>query len=130
MPDRCVFDYAIVRIVPRVEREEFIDAGVILFCRERRYLGARVRLNAARLATFAPELDVGTVQAHLELIPLICAGGRAAGPLAKLSPVERFRWLTSPRSTVVQVSPVHAGLCTDPAAALDELARCMLGDGG
>jgi len=129
MPDPCVFDYAIVRIVPRVEQEEFINAGVILFCRERRYLAARLRLDAARLAALAPELDPATVQAHLDLIPLICAGGRAAGPLAKLSPVERFRWLTSPRSTVVQISPVHAGLCADPAATLEELAQRVLGKG-
>jgi hypothetical protein len=118
-----------VRIVPRVEQEEFINAGVILFCRERRYLAARLQLDAARLAAFAPELDPAIVQAHLDLIPRICAGGRAGGPLAKLSLVERFRWLTSPRSTVVQISPVHAGLCSDPAAALDELAQCVLGKG-
>jgi hypothetical protein len=129
MPDPCVFDYAIVRIVPRVEQEEFINAGVILFCRERRYLAARLQLDAARLAAFAPELDPAIVQAHLDLIPRICVGGRAGGPLAKLSLVERFRWLTSPRSTVVQISPVHAGLCSDPAAALDELAQCVLGKG-
>ncbi len=129
MPDRCAFDYAVVRIVPRVEQEEFINAGVILFCRERRFLAARLSLDAARLAALAPELDREAVQEHLDLIPLICAGGRAAGPLAKLSLVERFRWLTSPRSTVVQVSPVHAGLCADPALTLEDLARRVLGKG-
>jgi hypothetical protein len=129
MPDPCAFDYAVVRVVPRVEQEEFINAGVILFCRERRFLAASLGLDPARLSALAPELDPAMVQQHLDLIPLICAGGRAAGPLAKLSLVERFRWLTSPRSTVVQVSPVHAGLCTDPALALAELAQRVLGKG-
>ncbi len=121
MPELCEFDYAVVRVVPQVEREEFINAGVILFCRERRFLQARVRLVAARLAALAPQLDAAAVQAQLDLIPRICAGGEDAGALGQLSQAERFRWLTSPRSTTIQVSPAHCGLCADPRTELDRL---------
>ncbi len=118
MPALSSFDYAVVRVVPRVEREEFLNAGVILFCRERRFLVARIRLDPARLAMLAPDLDPATVQTYLDLIPRICAGGPEAGALGELSQVERFRWLTSPHSTVIQVSEVHCGLCTEPQQAL------------
>ncbi len=128
MPDLCAFDYAIVRVVPRVEREEFLNAGVILYCREQRYLAARVRLDLARLAALAPGLDAAAVQASLELIPRICAGGLAAGPLGELSQVERFRWLVAPHSTIIQTSPVHPGLCADPDQALQQLAARVLAD--
>jgi hypothetical protein len=127
MLDRCLFDYAVVRVVPRVEREEFLNAGVILFCRDRRYLAARVWLDVERLRCLAPELDPASVQSHLELIPRICAGGPEAGALSELSPVERFRWLISPRSTVIQCSPAHPGLCTEPSLALENLARRITG---
>ncbi len=127
MRDLCSFDYAVLRVVPRVEREEFLNAGVILYSRERRYLGAKVKLDLARLAAFAPDLDMAMVQAELDLIPRICAGGPDIGPLNEMSQVERFRWLTSPRSTVVQVSPVHAGLCADPQAALEDLLAKVVG---
>jgi hypothetical protein len=121
MPDLCSFDYALIRVVPRVEREEFLNAGVVLFCRERRFLAARISFDPARLAAVAPDADSRAIQRHLELIPRICDGGPGAGDLAELSQVERFRWLISPRSTVIQTSPAHVGLCTDPHAALDEL---------
>ena len=121
MPELCEFDYAVVRVVPQVEREEFINVGVILFCRERRFLQARIRLVAARLAVLAPQLDAAAVQAQLDLFPRICAGGEDAGALGQLSQAERFRWLTSPRSTTIQVSPAHCGLCADPRAELDRL---------
>ena len=127
MPDLCAFDYTVVRVVPRVEQGEFLNAGVILLCRERRFLAGRVRLDRARLAALAPEVDVAAVQAHLDLIPRICAGGPQAGPLADMSPAERFRWLSAPHSTVIQVSAVHCGLCSDPQTALDELAKKILG---
>jgi hypothetical protein len=127
MPDLCSFDYAVIRIVPRVEREEFLNAGVILYCRARRYLGARIKLDSARLAALAPELEEAIVRAHLEIIPLVCAGGPEIGALAELSQVERFRWLTSPSSTVVQVSGVHSGLCSNPEAALDGLLAKVTG---
>jgi hypothetical protein len=126
MPARSSFDYAIVRIVPEVEREEFINAGVILRCRERRFLAARVDLDRARLRALAPGLDLEMVQAELDLIPLVCAGGSAAGAINELNQAERFRWLTSPRSTIIQVSPVHCGLCDDPQAELDDLFAKMV----
>jgi hypothetical protein len=127
MPDLCSFDYAVIRIVPRVEREEFLNAGAILYCREWRYLDARIKLDSARLAALAPELEEATVRAHLEIIPLICAGGSEIRSLAELSQVERFRWLTSPSSTVVQTSLVHSGLCSNPEAALDGLLAKVTG---
>ncbi len=126
MPVPSSFDYAIVRVVPHVEREEFINVGVILFCRTLRFLGARIELDAERLAVLSPHVDMATVQAYLDLIPRICAGGLQAGPLGQLSRAERFHWLVSPRSTTVQVSPVHSGLCTDPQAALDDLLEKMV----
>jgi hypothetical protein len=125
MPAPSSFDYAIVRVVPHVEREEFINVGVILFCRTLRFLGSRIELDAERLAVLA-HVDVATLQAYLDLIPRICAGGPQAGPLGQLSRAERFHWLVSPRSTTVQVSPVHSGLCTDPQAALDDLFAKMV----
>ena len=124
MPARSTFDYAILRVVPRVEREEFVNAGVILFCRARAYLAARIALDEQRLLALAPELDADTlaeIRAHLDTIPRICAGARDAGPIARLSQAERFHWLVAPRSTMLQPSPVHSGLCDDPAAALDRL---------
>ncbi|MFL5800143.1 MAG: DUF3037 domain-containing protein [Roseiflexaceae bacterium] len=124
---REVFEYAIIRIVPRVEREEFINAGVVLFCRTRQFLDARIALDTQRLAALAPHLDVAAVQEQLGHIPLVCMGGAAAGPIGLLPQAERFRWLVAPRSTVVQPSPVHAGLCDDPRAELDRLVATMVG---
>ncbi len=121
MPAASPFDYAIVRVVPNVEREEFINVGVILFCRALRFLDARIEPDVERLAVFAPELDLAMVQDQLDLIPRICAGGPEAGPLGSLEQAERFHWLVSPRSTTIQVSPVHPGLCVDPPATLDDL---------
>ncbi len=121
MPAASPFDYAIVRVVPNVEREEFINVGVILFCRALRFLDARIEPDVERLAAFAPELDLPMVEAQLDLIPRICAGGPEAGPLGGLEQAERFHWLVSPRSTTIQVSPVHPGLCVDPQATLDDL---------
>jgi hypothetical protein len=126
MPERSVFNYAVIRVVPHVEREEFVNVGVVLFCRSRRFLDARIRLGRARLAAISPELDIAMIQAQLDLIPRICAGGKDAGPIGELSGEERFRWITSPRSTCVQFSPVHAGLTDDPRAALDDLSDKLL----
>lgn len=127
MPGPSCYDYAILRVVPRVEREEFVNAGVILFCLERDFLGARVALDRARLAALAPEADVALIEEHLAAIPRICAGGPEAGPIGRLTQRERFHWLVAPRSTMVQVSPVHTGLTGDPARALDEVFRRMVG---
>ena len=124
MPTTSSYDYASVRIVPYVEREEFINGGVILYCRTQRVLAARIELDRARLAALAPELDLERIQAHLDLITCICAGG--VGPVGQLSQAERFHWLVNPRSTSIQISPVHTGLCTDPAAELDHLVKTMV----
>ena len=118
---RTSFDYAIVRVVPRVERDEFVNAGVILFCRTRRFLGARIELDARRLAALAPSLDITEVERYLATIPIICAGGPGSGPIGALPLADRFHWLVAPRSAMIQTSPVHTGLCDSPAAALEEL---------
>jgi hypothetical protein len=115
------FDYAILRVVPLVERHEFLNAGVVLFCRELGYLGAATRLDESRLRALAPGLDVTRVHRLLELVERIAAGDAGAGPDAALDAPERFHWLVSPSSTVLQASPVHGGLCRDPEAALGRL---------
>jgi hypothetical protein len=115
------FDYAILRVVPQVEREEFINVGVLLLCRPRAFLGGRFKLDVARLRTLAPTADVDAVQAHLDATRRLVEGSPDAGPLGRMSPAERFHWLTHPRSTTIQVSPVHSGLCDNPQAALDDL---------
>ena len=126
MPALSSFDYAILRVVPRVEREECINAGVILFCLERDFLQARVEVNEPRLRALWPATDVDLVRAHLEAIPRICAGAPDAGPIGRLSLRERFHWLVAPRSTIIQVSPVHTGLCDSPERAIEELFRRMV----
>lgn len=121
------YEYALIRVVPRVERGEFVNAGALLLCRQRRFLAARLRLNRALLQAMAPELDIEAVDQQLALIPAVCAGGRGAGPIGELPLYERFRWLTAPRSTIIQTSPVHMGLCDDPAAALERIFRQATG---
>src|SRR5262249_10172878 len=103
------------------EREEFLVAGVILFCRTRRYLGAQAALDIERLRALAPDLDPAEVERHLAQIVRICRGDPEAGPIGRWPPAERFHWLVAPRSTVIQTSPVHTGLCPDPEAALTRL---------
>ncbi len=121
MSARHPFQYAIVRVVPRVERGECLNAGVVLLCRPKRFLAARVGLDPARLAALAPDVDPATIQTHLAAIERIAAGDAAAGPIARLGQGERFHWLVAPSSTVIQPSEVHTGLCDDPAAELDHL---------
>jgi len=121
MPARSSFDYAVIRVVPRVEREEFVNAGVILFCLEKDFLQARVEIDEPRLQALWPEIDIELVRQHLEAIPRICAGAPDAGPIGRLSLRERFHWLVAPRSTMIQISPVHTGLCEHPERALDDL---------
>jgi hypothetical protein len=123
MPAHSSFDYALIRVMPRVERGELLNAGVILFCLEKDFLEARVEVDAARLRALWPEIDLDLVRQHLEAIPKICAGSPDAGPIGRLSLRERFHWLVAPRSTMIQVSPVHAGLCDHPEQALDKLFR-------
>jgi hypothetical protein len=116
-----VFDYAVIRVVPRVEREEFVNVGVVLHSPERAFLGALLAVDRDRLRALSPELDLALVERHLQLLVDLCAGGPGAGPLAALSTSERFHWIVAARSTVVQTSPVHAGISDDPAAALAHL---------
>jgi hypothetical protein len=127
MPASHEFEYAVIRVVPRVEREEFINAGLILFCRAQRYLQARICLDVKRLAALAPDLEFAAVQSQLETIPRICAGGPGAGELGVLTMDERFKWLTSPRSTTIQISPAHSGLCQDPQAEMQTLLNSIFG---
>jgi hypothetical protein len=121
MPARSSFDYAVIQVVPRVERGERVNAGVILFCLGKDFLKAKIEVNEPRLRALWPEIDLDLVRQHLEAIPRICAGDPDAGPIARLSLRERFRWLVAPRSTIIQVSPVHAGLCDHPERALEDL---------
>jgi hypothetical protein len=123
------FDYTVIRIVPRVERQEFINAGVVVFCLEKRYLAAHILLDEQRLKALWPDVDVDVVRGHLEAIPLICAGDESAGPIAKLSQRERFHWLSSPRSTMIQPSPVHTGICDEPSGVLERLTKQFLAEG-
>jgi hypothetical protein len=118
------FEYAVLRIAPRVERGELVNVGVVLFCRTRRFLGLRVELadrHGAALRALAPDIDLDQVRAHLASIEAIVEGRPSAGPIAELDAPERFRWVTSPSSTVIQPSDVHGGVTDDPAASLDEL---------
>lgn len=130
MPRRDVFQYAVVRIVPRVERGEQLNVGVILLCRPRRFLGAAIELDENRLRAFAPELDPATVRPHLDAIERVAAGDPAAGPIARLDPAERFHWLVSPASTIIQPSEVHTGLCEDPVAELEDLVAKLVRPAG
>ena len=126
MPEPSPFQYAIVRVVPRVERGECLNAGVILFCRPRRFLAAKVRLDAGRLAALAPDMDPETVRSHLDAIARIAAGDASAGPVAALPRHERFHWLVAPSSTIIQPSDVHTGMCDDPTGELDHLFQVMV----
>ena len=120
------YDYAIVRVVPRPEREEFINVGVILSSVKARVLEARIEIDEVRLQALDPSIDIEQVRAHLATIPLICAGGSAAGALGRLSQRERFHWLTAPRSAVIQTSAVHGGCSESPLQALDHLLQRMV----
>ena len=126
MPAEYTYDYAIIRVVPRVERGELINVGVILSCPEVDFLEARVELDPARLLALDATLDVEAARANLETIPVVCRGGAEAGPIGQLPQRGRFHWLVSPRSTVIQPSPVHTGRTGDPAAALERLLNTMV----
>lgn len=115
------FDYAVVRVVPRVDRGEFVNAGVILFCSSAAYLDARIELDHTRLLALAPAIDIPLVESYLEAIPKICAGGGEAGSIGELPQRARFHWLVAPRSTIIQTSPVHSGVHHDLDAALNNL---------
>lgn len=120
------FAYALLRVVPRVERGERLNAGVVLFCRQRDFLALRTQLDEVRLAALAPELDPAPVRARLDALDRVAAGDAAAGALGRLEASERFGWLVAPSSTIIQPSEVHAGLTTDPAATLERLFGALV----
>jgi hypothetical protein len=126
MRERFAFDYAVLRVVPRVERGEFLNAGVILFCSTRGYLDALIELDVNCARMLSPALDLDVVREHLQSIPRICAGGPEAGPIGLLPQRARFHWLVAPRSTIVQTSAVHSGLHEDPRAALESLFQKLV----
>ena len=126
MHAHCSYDYAVIRVVPRVEREEFVNVGVIVACPPKDFLEARIELDEPRLQALDPTLDLDSIRRHLASIPLICVGGEAAGPIGKLSRRERFHWLIAPRSTIIQTSPVHTGRCTNLADTLEHLLNVMV----
>lgn len=126
MPDEHAYDYAIIRVVPRVERGELMNVGVILSCPGADFLAARIALNRERLLALDPGLDIEAIQAHLATIPAVCRGGADAGPIGALPQRNRFHWLVSPRSTIIQMSPVHTGRTSDPSAALERLLDQMV----
>ena len=126
MPELTSFDYAIIRVVPLVERGECLNAGVILFDREAGYIGVRIELDRDRLMALAPGVDIDEVERQLNLLASVARGEPGAGPIAGLSPSQRFHWLTNPRSTVIQVSAVHSGLCDAPESMLEHLVDTMV----
>ena len=126
MPDKFRYDYAVIRVVPKVDREEFINAGVIVSCPDLSFLEARIKLNEERLFSLDPSVDLELVRNHLASIPTICRGGADAGSIGQLPQRQRFHWLVAPRSTVIQTSPVHTGRCSDPTAALERLLAKMV----
>ena len=120
------YDYAVIRVVPRVEREEFINVGVILSCEASRYLEARIELDKDRLRALAPDLDIESVNRHLQAITAICRGGPGTGPIGLLPARARFHWLTAKRSSILQTSPVHTGKCGDMDAIMERLLQRMV----
>jgi hypothetical protein len=114
MQEQHLFEYAVIRIMPRVERQEFVNAGIILFCKSRQFLHVLYEVNEQKIRTLCPECDVEELAAHLKAFAGIAAGDKDAGPIAQLDPPSRFRWLTAQRSTILQTSGVHPGFCQDP----------------
>jgi hypothetical protein len=123
---KCIYDYAVVRVVPRVERGEFVNAGVIVSCASQSFLKARIELDEKRLLALDPNADLDAIQANLATIPLICEGGENAGPIGRLPLRERFHWLVAPRSTIIQTSAVHIGRCGDLATTIEHLLDKMV----
>jgi hypothetical protein len=120
------YSYGIVRVVPRVDRGEFINAGIILWCPKSSVLEAEILLDKKRLQAIAPDIDIDTISNHLAMIPAICRGDEACGSIAKMSPVQRFGWLTATRSTVIQTSPIHIGQCGDLALVMKQLIASLV----
>lgn len=121
MQEMELFEYAVIRIVPRVEREEFLNVGIILYCAKQRFLEVRYTLDGTRLSALSPDLDIAEMESNLIAFQRICEGGKTAGPIGLLDPASRFRWLTAARSTVLQTSKVHPGLCDNAMETLNKL---------
>ena len=121
MQEKQLFEYAVIRVVPRVEREEFINVGVILFCAKQNYLKASVQIDEKRMLTFSPDIEIEFIIKNLHVINTICEGGNDSGPIGRLDKASRFRWLTATRSTVVQASKVHPGFCKNAEETLQKL---------
>ena len=126
MQEQHVFEYAILRLVPQVEREEFVNIGVVLYCSGRRFLQMKAHLDTKRLQIFAPSLDLDEINAHLRAFDAVCQGGKAGGAIGALTMAERFRWLTATRSTVLQTSRAYVGYCKDPANKLNDIHKQMV----
>lgn len=121
MQERKLFEYAVIRVVPRVEREEFLNVGVILYCSRQKFLQAKIKVDEERLRIFSRDLDIEELKMYLSSFDKICRGSADGGPIGQFAISDRFRWLTAVRSTVVQTSPVHPGLCLDAGETLDRL---------
>lgn len=128
MQDKHLYEYAVIRVVPSVEREEFLNVGVILYCRQQKFLQAVYTLNEKRLLAFYPNMDISAIRPYLDAFVEISKGSKAGGPIAKLDMAARFRWLTATRSSIIQTSKVHPGFCTsDAAATLARLQEQLVG---
>jgi hypothetical protein len=127
MPEKHLFEYAVIRVVPRVEREEFLNIGIVLFCAKQKFLQAKYFINESRLTSFCGEIDIDELKQHLCSFERICMGEKEAGPIGQLDMASRFRWLTATRSTVVQASKVHPGFCIDAGETLDKLFEQLVG---
>jgi hypothetical protein len=128
MQHKSLFEYAVVRIVPRVEREEFLNVGVVLYCADQKFLQVIFQINEARVLAFYPETNIALLHSYLCAFKLICAGDPAGGPISQLPIAERFRWLTAARSTMLQTSGVHSGLCVDAHETLEKLYKQLVLD--
>jgi hypothetical protein len=126
MSEKILFEYAVIRVVPKVEREEFLNVGVILYSPKLKFLQLIYTLDIDRLKAFSPQLDIGELEEHLRAFESITLGDKTAGPIARLDIASRFRWLTATRSTILQTSKVHPGFCSDPAAALARLHATLV----
>ena len=126
MNNNYFYDYVIIRVVPKVEREEFINVGVILSCKEKKFLEARIELDEEKLKSLNSEIDLEVIKKHLTAIEAIAVGKEDSGSIGKLSQMERFHWLSSPKSTIIQTSPVHSGYCKNPSDTLEHLIKTMV----
>ncbi|MBD1864933.1 DUF3037 domain-containing protein [Trichocoleus desertorum] len=126
MPNLLAYDYAIIRVVPRVEREEFVNVGVVVSCASRKFLEAHIELDEQRLIALDRNLDVEIIRDYLAAVALICVGGEPAGPIGRLPQRDRFHWIVAPRSTVIQTSRVHTGLCSSLPHVIEHLLDTMV----